>query len=67
MENIKNFIEKWGYIAFLGVIGIALLFDVGCAIYTSVVNPFVGIVALVGAVCALGTIAYAIYKEVRND
>lgn len=65
MEKIKAFIEKWGYVVFLGIVGIALLFDVGCSIYTAVINPFVGIVALVGALCALGTIAYSIYKEVK--
>ena len=66
MEKIKAFIEKWGYVVFLSIVGTALLFNVGCSIYTSITNPFVGIVALVGAIMALGATAYSIYKEIRK-
>lgn len=66
MERIKAFIEKWGYVVFLALVGVALMFDVGCGIYTAITNPWVGIVALVGAIMALGTIVWTIYKEVKR-
>lgn len=66
MENIKAFIERWGYVVFLGLVGVALLFDVGCSIYTSVINPSVGIISLVGALCALGVLATAMIKEIKR-
>ena len=67
MEKIKELIEKWGYVVFLGIVGIALMFDVGCSIYTSVVNPFVGIVSLVGAIAALATLAHTMIKEIKHN
>lgn len=66
MEKIKAFIEKWGYVAFLGVVGIALLFGVGCCIFTSITNAFVGVTGIVGVVCALGVVVNGIIKEVKR-
>lgn len=66
MERIKAFIEKWGYVVFLALVGVALMFAVGCSIYTAVTNPWVAIIALVGAIMALATIVWTIYKEVKR-
>lgn len=66
MEKVKDIIAKWGYVAFLGIVGITLLFGLGSCLYTSITNAFVGITGLVGAVCAVGVVVNGIIKEVKR-
>lgn len=70
MKKIAEFISKWGLTIFLGLVAIALLFTLGCTIYTSIINPFVGIVGMVGTIMSLGGIALWMYLEInaqKND
>lgn len=67
MNKIAEFFNKWGFTMFISLVGIAVLFAIGCCIYTAVVNPFVGILGLLGSLAAFGIIAQMIYKEVKND
>lgn len=70
MKKIAEFFNKWGLTTFLGLVAIALLFALGCTIYTSIINPFVGIVGMVGTIMSLGGIAFWMYLEInaqKND
>lgn len=44
MKNITDFFSKWAFVIVLGIIGIALLFAIGCCAYTAITNPTVGII-----------------------
>lgn len=65
MNKIAEFISKWGFVIILGIVGIALLFALGCSIYTAITNPFVGIVGMVGTIMSLGGIAFWMYLEIN--
>ena len=66
MGKIETFFSRWGYCIFLCVVAVALMFALGCTIHTSIVNPFVGVLGLAGVICALGTVGYAIVKEIKG-
>lgn len=67
MSEIFNFISKWGYVMFLSILILVGLFTLGCTIYTAVVNPFIGIVGLVGAISSLAVLAHTLCKEIKNN
>jgi hypothetical protein len=69
MGKISEFFDKWGFVAFLSIVGVGLLFALGCCIYTSIINPFVGIVGTLSVVLALGGIALWAYLDIKvnND
>ena len=64
MGAIKNWFGKWGAIIVAALIIIALLFALGCSIYTAIISPFVGIVGIVGTVVTIGIDAWVIYEEI---
>ena len=65
MNKIYNFIQKWGFIAFLCVIVLALLFSLGCCIYTAIATPLVGIMGGFGTIMAIGYVSLWIYLETQ--
>lgn len=66
MNKIAKFFDKWAFAIVLGVIAIALLFALGCTIYTATVNTFVGIVGTIGVAIALACVVGWICTEVRD-
>ena len=66
MKKIWDFISKWGVIIALGIVGVALLFALGCCIYTAIANPFVGIVGAIGITVVLGVIVYITWEEISD-
>lgn len=67
MSKVAEFFKKWGYCIFLCIVAVAVVFAVGCTIYTAVINPLVGIVGLIGALASLGVLAWLIYKEIKGE
>lgn len=54
MNKIAELISKWGFVIVLGIIGIALLFALGCSIYTAITNLAVGLIGIIAnALCLL--------------
>lgn len=66
MAKVIEFFKKWGRVVVLGIIGLIGLFTLGCTIYTSIINPFVGITGSVGAVSTLGVVGLYMYKEIKK-
>ena len=66
MGKIWDFINKWAFAGFLCLIGLALLFSLGCAIYTAVKNPTVGIVGIVGILPCLAWIIGWLFIEIKK-
>lgn len=64
MNKIAEFLSKWAFAIVLGVIAIALLFALGCTIYTATVNAFVGIVGTIGVAIALACVVGWIIVEI---
>ena len=52
---------------FLSILILVGLFTLGCTIYTAVVNPFIGIVGLVGSISSLAVLAHTLCKEIKNN
>ena len=67
MGKISKWFGKWGFVLALMLIVTALLFALGCCIYTSIINPFVGIVGIVGTVVAIGFGIWVIYEEINDN
>ena len=65
MNKVGDFFKKWGFVVILAIIAVTLLFSLGCCIYTAVINPFVGIVGIVGVVLTLVFIAGRICEEIK--
>ena len=66
MNKVADFFKQWVFAIILGVLGITLLFTLGCCIYTSITNPFVGIVGIVGAVASLVVVAGLMTSEIKR-
>lgn len=66
MGTIKNWFGKWGMALILGIVGVALLFALGGCVYTAIINPFVGIVGIVGVGIAIAFNVWAICQEVQD-
>lgn len=66
MGKVIAFFSKWGYTVFLSVFAIVMLFALGCTIYTSIANPFVGIVGTIGVAIALACVIGWISTEIRD-
>lgn len=66
MNKLTELFTKYGYITFLCIVAITLLFSLGSCIYTAIVNPFVGITGIVGTVAGLAAVGYNIYKEIKT-
>lgn len=66
MKKIVEFISKWGFVIILGIIGVALLFALGCSIYTSIVNLPVGLVGIIANTMCLAVVAGWIGIELNN-
>ena len=66
MNKVGDFFKRWGFVVILAIIAVTLLFSLGCCIYTAVINPFVGIVGIVGCVAALLVAIGWICSEVKN-
>lgn len=67
MKKIADFFSKWAFTMFISLVGVAILFAIGCCIYTAIVNSFVGIIGLLGSIASLGVIVWLIYKKMKND
>lgn len=67
MNKIAEFFNKWGFTMFISLVGVAILFAIGCCIYTAIVNSFVGIIGLLGSIASFGMIVWLIYKKIKND
>ena len=67
MNRFAEFFDKWGLTIFLCLIGITVLFSLGCSIYTAVTNPFVGITGIVGNIASLGMLALWVYLEIISQ
>lgn len=66
MNKIVDFFKKWRSVVALSLVGIIGLFTLGCTIYTSIINPFVGITGIIGAVSTLGVVGLYMYKEIKK-
>ena len=66
MDKIANFFSKWGFVVILYLIGVALLFALGCCIYTAIINPFVGGVGIVGVATAIAAVVALIWGEIED-
>lgn len=66
MNKIAEFISKWGFLIILGIIGIALLFALGCSIYTAITNLAVGLIGIIANALCLLTIAGWIGVEING-
>ena len=66
MNKITEFFSKWAFVIILGILGLALLFALGCGIYTSVTNPTVGIIGSIGIAICLAIIVGWICAEIKN-
>lgn len=66
MKSIVDFFNKWGYTVFLSIFAVLMLFALGCCIYTSIKNLFVGIVGIVGVLVSLLAIGANIYWDVKT-
>jgi hypothetical protein len=66
MGKVIAFFSKWASAIVLGVVAIALLFALGCTIYTAIKNPFVGIVGTIGVAIALACVIGWISTEIRD-
>jgi hypothetical protein len=67
MGKVQEFLTKWGFTMFISLVGVAILFAIGCCIYTAIVNSFVGIIGLLGSIASLGMTVWLIYKKIKND
>lgn len=67
MEKIKEWINAWLGVVVVGVVSVALLFALGCRIYTAIVNPIVGVVGAVGVALALAFCVFMIWREVKDN
>lgn len=67
MNKIWGFINKWAFVAFLGILCVALLFALGCGIYISIINPTVGIIGSLGIAVCLAILVWWILVEVNNN
>ena len=65
MKKIADFFSKWGFAMFLWMLGIGLLFSLGCCIYTSITNPFVGIVGVVADVIGIAIVGWFAYWDIK--
>lgn len=67
MKNkIAEWLDKWGFVIILGIIGVALLFALGCSIYTSIVNLPVGLVGIIANTMCLAVVAGWMGVEINN-
>lgn len=66
MNKVAEFLKDWALVIFLCALALMVLFTVGCTIYTAIINPFAGIVGLVGAMASLAIIGWLIYKEIER-
>lgn len=67
MGKVIAFFSKWAFVIVLGVVAIALLFALGCTIYTAITNPFVGIVGTIGVAIALACVVSWIIVEIKDS
>lgn len=66
MKKIAEFFSKWAFAIMLCIAGVALLFALGCCIYTAITNPFVGIVGIVGVLLALVGVVGLVMREIKE-
>lgn len=66
MNKIAEFFSKWGFVIILNLVGIALLFALGCCIYTAIINPFVGGVGIVGVATVITAVVALIWGEIED-
>jgi hypothetical protein len=66
MKKIAEFFSKWGFVIILNLIGVALLFALGCCIYTAIINPIVGGVGIVGVATAITAVVALMCGEIKD-
>lgn len=66
MKKIAEFFSKWGFVVILNLVGIALLFALGCCIYTAIVNAFAGCIGIVGVLCVLAVLVGLIFQDIKD-
>ena len=67
MNKIADFISKWGFVIILGIIGIALLFALGCSIYTAITNLAVGLIGIIANALCLLVVAGWMSIEIKEE
>lgn len=65
--KVVEFFGRWGFTIALCVVAVAVLFSLGCSVYTAIINAVVGIIGIVGSVASLGLFAWLIYKTIKNN
>lgn len=66
MNKIVDFFSKWAFLIVVCVIAVALLFALGCCIYTAITNPFVGSIGVLGVLVALAVAIGWIFVEIKE-
>ena len=67
MGKIKEWINTWFGVIAVGVVAVALLFALGCCIYTAIVNTIVGLIGVAGVTLALAFCVLKIWREVEDN
>ena len=67
MNKIMYFFDKWGFVMALGILCLAMLFALGCCIYTAIINPFVGIVGSIGTVVTITALVILIRIDIAEQ
>lgn len=66
MGKIADFLTKWAFAIFLILVGVALLFELACCVYTAVENALVGIAGCVAVVLALAVVVGWVVREIKG-
>lgn len=66
MNKIAEFISKWAFAMFLAIIAIALLFALGCSIYTAITNLAIGLIGISVNLLCLAVIVGWIIIEIKE-
>lgn len=66
MGKVQEFFNKWAFAIFLILMGVALLFELACCVYTAVENALVGIAGCVGVVLALAVVVGWVVREIKE-
>ena len=68
MGKIAEYLGKWGFVIFLSLLGISLLFALGCSIYTAIFYPTLGVIGSLGVgVCLLIIVVWLIVEVNWKD
>lgn len=66
MGKVIAFFSKWAFAIVLCIVDVALLFALGCCVYTAITNPFVGIVGGISVLLSIAVVTGLFCVEVRE-